>query len=269
MGIVGAGNSGTVVAALVAPRLAEVVGWHNVFGFALIPVLLTLGFFHVLAKEHPSQPAPRPLGAYLTICRERDLLWLCVFYSFTFGGFVGLASFLVMFFHDQYGLANVTAGNFTALCVFAGSFLRPVGGYLADRFGGTRMLTLLFVSASAGLMAVGLLPPVWCSTLLLFFVMACLGMGNGSVFQLVPQRFRQEIGVATGLVGAAGGIGGFFLLTVMGVAKELVGSYGAGFFCIGLAGLACLALLRIVQPGWRGSWLSAIEAIQMQPEPQT
>ena len=248
--------SGTVLAALLAPRLAEVVGWHGVFGLALIPVVMTLLLYSLLAKESPSQPAPKPLRNYLGLCRERDTWWLCLFYSFTFGGFVGLASFLVIFFHDQYGLAKVMAGNFTALCVFAGSFLRPVGGYLADRFGGTRMLAALFAFASVGLIAVGALPPLWLVTTLLFLVMALLGMGNGSVFQLVPQRFQAEIGVATGVVGAAGGLGGFLLPSFLGLLKDLTGSYGVGFFCFGLAGLGCLALLRLVQQEWRLSWVT-------------
>ena len=256
MGIAGAGNSGTVLAALLAPRLAEAVGWHNVFGLALIPVLLTLGVFVLCAKDSPSQPAPRPLRDYFQICRERDMLWLCLFYSFTFGSFVGLASFLVIFFHDQYGLTKVTAGNFTALCVFAGSFLRPIGGYLADRFGGTRMLTLLFLGASLAMAAVSSLPPLWVATTLLFLIMAILGLGNGSVFQLVPQRFRQEIGVATGVVGAAGGLGGFLLPAFMGWCKDVAGSYGVGFVGIGLAGFVCLTMLRLVQRGWQVSWLA-------------
>jgi NNP family nitrate/nitrite transporter-like MFS transporter len=234
---------------------------------ALIPVVITLLLYSLLAKESPSQPTPKPLRDYLGLCRERDTLWFCLFYSFTFGGFVGLASFLVIFFHDQYGLAKVMAGNFTALCVFAGSFLRPVGGYLADRFGGTRMLAALFACASVGLIAVGTLPPLWLVTTLLFFVMAVLGMGNGSVFQLVPQRFREEIGVATGVVGAAGGLGGFLLPSFLGLLKDLTGSYGVGFFCFGLAGLGCLALLRLVQRGWHLSWLSrTIEALQVPPQ---
>ncbi len=270
MGIAGAGNSGTVLAALLAPRLAERVGWHGVFGLALIPVAVTLLVYCLLAKESPSQPAPKPLRDYLGLCRERDTWWFCLFYSFTFGGFVGLASFLVIFFHDQYGLSKVMAGNFTALCVFAGSFLRPVGGYLADRFGGIRMLTALFTCASLGLMAVGMLPPLGVATALLFFVMACLGMGNGSVFQLVPQRFRQEIGVATGVVGAAGGLGGFLLPSFLGLFKDLWGSYGVGFLCVGMLGLTCLALLRVVERGWKLSWLSVtLESLQRTLEPNT
>jgi NNP family nitrate/nitrite transporter-like MFS transporter len=266
MGIAGAGNSGTVLAALLAPRLAEAVGWHNVFGLALIPVTAALAIYIALAKESPSQPPPKALGTYLRLCGERDTLWLCLFYSFTFGGFVGLASFLVIFFHDQYGLAKVMAGNFTALCVFAGSFLRPVGGYLADRFGGTRMLSILFACASAGLIAVGTLPPLWLVTVSLFLVMAILGMGNGAVFQLVPQRFSEEIGVATGVVGAAGGLGGFLLPWLLGLLKDVAGSYGAGFLCFGMAGVVCLVLLRVVQGGWKASWLRrAIDTMRAQP----
>jgi len=212
MGIAGAGNSGTVLAALLAPRLAEKVGWHNVFGLAILPVLLTLGVYLALAKNSPEQPKPKPLREYLTVLKEADTWWFCLLYSVTFGGFVGLSSFLGIFFHDQYGLSKVMAGNFTALCAVAGSLFRPLGGYLADRFGGVKMLTLLYFAISVLTLLVGLLPPLPLATPLLFLTLTCLGMGNGSVFQLVPQRFRSEIGVITGIVGAAGGLGGFSFL---------------------------------------------------------
>jgi NNP family nitrate/nitrite transporter-like MFS transporter len=253
MGIAGAGNSGTVLTALFAPRLAEAVGWHGVFGFALIPVIATLALFAIFAKESPSQPAPKPLRSYFDLWRERDTLWFSLFYGFTFGGFVGLASFLVILFHDQYGLSKIAAGNLTAICVFAGSFMRPIGGYLADRFGGIRMLSILFAAAASTLAAVGLLPPVGIAVALLFLSMSLLGMGNGSVFQLVPQRFRKEIGVATGVIGAAGGLGGFLLPSALGFLKDQVGTYGAGFWCLGAAGVACFALLRLLRAQWLGS----------------
>lgn len=256
MGIAGAGNSGTVLAALFAPRLAERFGWHNVFGLALIPLACLAILFAVFAKDSPAQPKSKPLRNYLAIWRHRDTLWFSLLYSFTFGGFVGLASFLVIFFHDQYGLDKVTAGSFTALCVFSGSFLRPVGGYLADRLGGTRMLMVLFLSASTGLLLLSTLPPLWAATVLLFGVMASLGMGNGSVFQLVPQRFGDEIGVATGVVGAAGGLGGFLLPAGLGMAKGATGSFAFGWLCFSLVGLACLLLLRKITHRWHLTWLS-------------
>jgi NNP family nitrate/nitrite transporter-like MFS transporter len=251
MGIAGAGNSGTVLAALLAPRLAEAVGWHGVFGLALIPVALTLAVYLWLAKDSPAQPPPRPWSAYLGVVQEPETWWFSLLYSVTFGGFVGLASFLALFFHDQYGLAKVTAGNFTALCVLAGSMFRPLGGYLADRFGGLRMLKRLFAVVALCMVGIGLLPPLPAVTALLFLGMSALGMGNGAVFQLVPQRFRGELGVVTGIVGAAGGLGGFFLPSLLGLCKDLTGSYGTGFFLFaGMAGYGLLAL-RVLESAWR------------------
>lgn len=262
LGIAGAGNGGTVLASLFAPPLAELVGWRNVFGLALIPVALTLFVFFLLAKESPGQPRPKKLGDYFSVLKEADTFWFCLFYSITFGGFVGLASFLGIFFHDQYALTRVTAGNFTAFCVFAGSFFRPVGGYLADRFGGVRMLTLLLASVGVLMLGVAFLPPLGGAVLLMSLGMTCLGMGNGAVFQLVPLRFQKEIGVMTGIVGAAGGLGGFFLPAILGALKDATGSYGVGFLVFGLASLTALVLLRGVQEGWTFHRLAS----QLQPE---
>lgn len=254
MGIAGAGNSGTVLAALLGPRLAEVVGWHGVMGLALIPLGITFLVYALLAKDSPDQPRPKPLSRYWLVLRESDTYWFSFFYSVTFGGFVGLASYLVIFFHDQYALSKVMSGNFAALCVFAGSFFRPFGGLLADKIGGVRALTLLYAVVAACMVGVSALPPLWMATSLLFAGMMALGMGNGSVFQLVPQRFRKEIGVMTGLVGAAGGLGGFLLPTYLGYFKDATGTYATGFLIF--ASLAALALvsLRIVQRRWRTTW---------------
>ena len=219
MGIAGAGNSGTALATFFGPRLALIWGWHAVFGLALIPLLATLAVFFAFAKDSPDQPAPRPLAAYAGVLRQSDTWWFCLLYSITFGGFVGLASFLNVFFLSQYGLSRVEAANFSTFCVIAGSALRPLGGYLADRFGGVRMLTGLYLVAGVTMLGMAAIPPLFAGTLLLFAAMSVLGMGNGAVFQLVPQRFSREIGVTTGIVGAAGGFGGFLLPTVLGFAQ--------------------------------------------------
>ncbi|MEW6325050.1 MAG: nitrate/nitrite transporter [Nitrospirota bacterium] len=257
MGIAGAGNSGTVIAALLAPRLAEAVGWQGVLGLAALPILLTLVLFTWIAQDSPHQPPPKPLADYLTVLQERDIWSFNALYSITFGGFVGLASFLVIFFVDQYHLARVTAGTLTAVCVFAGSFFRPVGGYLADRFGGVAVLSLLYGLAAGCLFGVGSLPPLIPATALLWLGMMGLGMGNGAVFQLVPLRYRHEIGVVTGIVGAAGGIGGFFLPTALGALKDLTGSYGTGFVVFGLVAASALVALQLLyRLNWRRSWLA-------------
>lgn len=256
MGIAGAGNSGTALATFFGPRLAESWGWHAVFGLALIPIVCTLVFFAAFAKDSPSQPPPKPLIDYAAVLGMRDTWWFCLFYSVTFGGFVGLASFLNIFFHDQYALSRVQAGSFATLCVIAGSFLRPFGGYLADRFGGIRMLTMLYVGVGLTMLGLTTLPPLQWATLLLFCGMAILGMGNGCVFQLVPQRFPREIGVITGIVGAAGGVGGFFLPNLLGVLKQLTGSFAGGFLVFALVGFGCAAALVYVSRAWEGVFVA-------------
>jgi NNP family nitrate/nitrite transporter-like MFS transporter len=258
MGIAGAGNSGTALATFFGPRLAAVWGWHAVFGLALIPLLATLGVFLVCAKDSPDHPAPRPLRSYAEVLRLGDTWWFCLLYSITFGGFVGLASFLSVFFLSQYGLSRVEAGNFATLCVIAGSALRPLGGHLADRLGGVRVLTALYLAAGSAMLGLATLPPLAAGTLLLFAAMATLGMGNGAVFQLVPQRFSREIGVVTGIVGAVGGLGGFVLPTMLGTLKQATGSFGAGFLAFALFGCLGGALALIyASRGWRGIFISA------------
>ncbi|HEY0525178.1 MAG TPA: nitrate/nitrite transporter [Stellaceae bacterium] len=255
LGIAGAGNSGTVLAALFGPSLAAAFGWQNVFGLAAIPLAITLAFYLVLAKDSPNCPPPKSLPDYLKVLRIGDAWWFMFFYSVTFGGFVGLASSLTIYFNDQYGLSAITAGYFTAACVFAGSLVRPVGGALADRIGGVRSLTVTYaVAATAlGVISIGL-PHAWMALVVFVVGMLALGMGNGSVFQLVPQRFQREIGVMTGVVGMCGGLGGFYLASSLGYSKQYTGSYGAGFLVF--AALAALALVAItgVKRRWRSTW---------------
>lgn len=252
MGIAGAGNSGTIIAVLAAPRLAQFdgVGWHGVFGLAMLPVLATLIAFSWLAREVPRRLPQRAA----TVLREPDLWWFCGFYSVTFGGFVGLASFLGMFFHDQYGVGAVAAGTLTGLCVFAGSLIRPVGGFLADRVGGLTLLTILYGLLAVLFGCVGTLPPLYVVVSLLFLGMLALGMGNGAMFQLVPQRFADQIGVVTGIVGAAGGVGGFFLPSLLGALKDLTGSYGSGFWVFASFSLACLTAIATHHQRWALVW---------------
>ncbi len=257
LGIAGAGNSGTVLTALFAPALAEAFGWHATFGLALIPVSTVLLLFALLAKESPNTPPPKPLRAYLALFAQRDALWFCLIYGFTFGGFVGLASFLVIFFHDQYQMSRIHAGQWTALCVFAGSFMRPVGGYLADRFGGVRTLLVVLAAAVVLLGVMAFVPPILVAVPLLFAVMASLGTGNGSLFQIVSHRFRRDIGAATGVIGAAGGLGGFFLPNVLGLLMGRTGTFGAGFGALAGAGLAALVLLLFLRSVWSRPLLTA------------
>lgn len=258
LGIAGAGNSGTVLAALFAPSLAVAFGWNNVFGLALIPVGVAFVVYLVMAKDAPDCPPPKSLHQYLNVLKNRDAWWFMFFYFVTFGGFVGLASSLTIYFNDQYGLSPVHAGYFTAACVFAGSLVRPIGGAMADRLGGVRTLLVMYLLAGIFLIVVSFGAPTAALALVGFLLaMSSLGIGNGAVFQLVPQRFRKEIGVMTGFVGMAGGVGGFYLAASLGYVKGLTGDYQIGLLIFAALCFVALAGLASVKTRWRTTWGAA------------
>lgn len=255
MGLAGAGNMGTVIAALAAPALGLAFGWVNVFGMAALFMTAVLVVFIILAKDAPMQPPRQQLAGYLRVLAIGDTWWFMLFYAVTFGGFVGLASSLSIYFHSQYGLAPVQAGYAVAACVFAGSLFRPIGGWLADKVGGIAALSVLYVVAAAMLILVSIGLPTLPMALAAFIIaMLALGTGNGAVFQLVPIRFGREIGVMTGLVGCAGGIGGFYLASSLGYSKQWTGSYQDGFLIFAALALVAFVGINIVKKHWRASF---------------
>ena len=258
LGIAGAGNSGTVLAALFAPGLALIYGWNNVFGLALIPLTITLVIYILYAKDSPECPPRKSLHQYLKVLGDKDTWWFMLFYSVTFGGFVGMASSLTLYFHDQYALSPVIAGYFTAACVCAGSLVRPLGGAMADRIGGIRTLQFMYILAALFIFILSAgLENSYAALTITVCAMLSLGMGNGAVFQLIPQRFRKEIGVMTGLVGMAGGLGGFYLAASLGYSKQISGNYQIGLIIF--ASLAIIAMLGLlsVKKRWRTTWGAA------------
>ena len=256
MGIAGAGNSGTILATIFAPLLVPIVGWHGVFGLLMIPVALTLITFIALAKDAPGHKPATKLDDYVSILKTGDAWAFCLLYFVTFGGFVGMSSFINTFFVDQYDYPKVAVGLFTWPFIVSGSFLRPFGGALADKIGGIRMLTVLYLAAIVTATVIGFTITSEAITFpLLFILMGAMGMGNGSVFQLIPQRFKKEIGVMTGLVGAAGGVGGYYLAQEMGNLHDITHTYGSGFFAYAGIALVAVGVLRAVAPGWQRTWL--------------
>jgi MFS transporter, NNP family, nitrate/nitrite transporter len=257
MGVSAAGNIGTVISNYFAPRIAASFGWQAVMGLCIIPLAIVLLVFVLLAKDSPNQPKGQSISNYLVALKRGDLWWFCLFYSVTFGGFVGLGTFLPIFFNVQYKLSAIDAGSLTALAAFMGSTLRPLGGYLSDKLGGIRMLTIFFTLIALLYALASFLFPLNIMAWLIVISVGILGMGNGAVFQLVPQRFRKEIGIATGIVGAFGGLGGFFLPTLLGSVKQLSGSYAFGMLVLALLALVALVALRLLvafHEGWRLSW---------------
>ena len=264
MGIAGMGNSGTVLASLFAPLLAKVFSWNAVLGLACIPLSIVFLVYLVLAKDAPGRPAPKTLSAYLEPLKAADAWWFMLFYSVTFGGFVGLASSLSIYFTETFNLTPVMAGYATAACVFVGSLVRPMGGALADRMGGVKALSVVYVVAAVMLAGVAMGPSTVTIALALFAVaMLALGCGNGAVFQLVPQRFGKEIGVMTGLVGMAGGVGGFYLASSLGFAKQITGSFSSGFLIFASLAMVALLGLSLVKIRWRSTWANAAQGVRI------
>lgn len=266
MGIAGAGNSGTALATFFGPKLAQAYGWHAVFGMALIPLGLVLLFYIIFAKDSPNQPAPKSIKDYLSMFKFADTWWFSIFYSITFGGFVGFATYFSIFFYDVYGekamaggLTKIEVGYLVTITVIAGSFFRPIGGYIADKIGGMKFLMVLFACVSACSFLIATMPKSFLVMLLFTSIMmACLGMGNGSIFQIVPQRFPKEIGVVTGIVGAFGGLGGFILPKyLLGPLKQSTGSHVTGFLVVGCIVLVGTLIFYAVSRSWRKTWATA------------
>jgi NNP family nitrate/nitrite transporter-like MFS transporter len=260
MGLAGAGNIGVVIDSLLAPRLAAAFGWPAVFGLAVIPAVLVLIVYIIVSKEPPVTITPKKPGDYLRMFRDPDVHWFCLFYTVTFGGFVGLAYSLGMYFKDRFGVTPSHAGDLVALCTVIGALGRPIGGAISDRIGGIRSLYVYYTVACCALVLGAMLDSLALNVAAFFIACGAFGMGNGSVFQLLPQRFGKELGVMTGLVGCGGGLGGFLLANMMGQSKQHSGSYTIGLLVFASLCLFALAGLTLVKKRWRTTWGALAQA---------
>jgi len=272
MGIAGAGNIGVVIDFLFAPKIAELWGWESVFLVGAVMAIIVLIAYAFLAKNAPEsvyKANPKKLKDYGKLLKDKDTWWFNLFYAVSFGGFVGFAGYMKVYLMNTYqadmsafgldildeGNVKVVAGYFGALCIFAGAVLRPVGGAIADKLGGIKSLYIFFgtVVLLAVLNATMTLPFGF-AIVVLFLIMANLGMANGAVFQLVPQRFGKDIGIMTGIIGAAGGLGGTALIKTLGWSKGAFDGYSAGFMIFAAVVLIALTGISLVKTRWRTTW---------------
>ncbi|MCA6218173.1 NarK/NasA family nitrate transporter [Ideonella sp. B7] len=254
MGIAGAGNSGTVLAVLFAPPLAQAHGWQTVYGLAALTMLLPMAVMLLAAKEPPDREH-QSLREHVACLFEKDGWAFSLIYVITFGGFIGLSSVLPTYFHDQFGVTKIQAGQLTMLATLMGSAVRVLGGWISDRVGGVSTLSGVLVLVALTLAACGFAGgslPV--TTLLFMLCFAALGAGNGALFQLVPLRWPLSTAVAGSMIGEVGALGGGFLPNAMGLSKQYTGSYLAGFLAFTALTLVMLALLRVVQRRWTRTW---------------
>jgi NNP family nitrate/nitrite transporter-like MFS transporter len=272
LGIAGAGNIGVVIDFLFAPKIAELWGWDSVFlvgAVMAIVVFIAYAFIAQNAPESVYKARPKKLADYGKLLKDRDTWWFSLFYAISFGGFVGFAGYMKVYLMNTYQVdmaqigvslfdetnVKVIAGYFGALTIFAGAVLRPVGGAVADKMGGIKSLYIFFGVVTTMAFINALVPlPFWLAIVVLFLIMANLGMANGAVFQLVPQRFGKDIGIMTGIVGAAGGIGGTALIKTLGWSKGAFDGYTAGFVIFAVVVLIAITGISLVKTRWRTTW---------------
>lgn len=256
MGIAGAGNSGTALAAFFAPRLAKVYGWSHVYGVAALFMLLPLLTMIFFAKEPPDKEH-QTLGQHLKCLVEADGWYFNLIYIITFGGFLGLATFLPSLFVSQFHIAKTQAGTLTMMATLLGSATRVLGGWLSDKIGGITTLSVVFLVAIAGIFGLTTSPSLAVTTFLFMLCFAALGAGNGATFQLVPLRWPLTTAIAGGMIGEIGALGGSILPNVLGISKQKTGSFSAGFVAYAIFAVFVLIVMRLVARKWTKTWVGA------------
>ncbi|AFL87520.1 nitrate/nitrite transporter [Terriglobus roseus DSM 18391] len=254
MGIAGAGNSGTALAAFFAPRLAKAYGWQHVYGIAALCMLLPLFVMILFAKE-PPDTEHQTLRQHLKCLVEADGWYFNLVYIITFGGFIGLATFLPSLFVSQFHIAKTQAGTLTMLATLTGSLTRVAGGWFADKVGGITTLSVVFLFAIAGIFGLTTSPSLGVTTALFMLCFAALGAGNGATFQMVPLRWPVTTAIAGGMIGEIGALGGSILPNLLGQSKQHTGSYAAGFGVYAVFALIVLVVLLTVSREWTRTWV--------------
>ena len=255
MGLVGAGNVGTAVSVLIAPPLAQAFGWVTVYGLAAIAISIPMVVMVVFAKEPDDLDKHATFKEHIACLFEKDGWAFSLIYAVTFGGFIGLCTFLPTYYYDQFGVSKVQAGQLTMLAAFMGAAVRVLGGWISDRWGGVNTLQVVLVTVAVTLVLCGLSTgSLAATTLLLITCFAALGAGNGAVFQLVPLRWPLSTAVAGSMIGEIGALGGGLVPNAMGLTKQYFGSYAGGFYVFAALSVAMLVMLRVMQIRWTRTW---------------
>ncbi len=242
LGVYGLGNIGQSAAVFLGPLLAVPLGWENIFRSMAVVLIIWAVLFGVSARNAPVFARPGKMGGMFSFLARERLAWaLAAFYFLTFGGFVAFSIYLPSLLKDQFHLDSADAGFRTAGFVVLATLIRPAGGWLADRIGGARLLSMVFAAVVPFALLLGwpsMLPftigALGCATL--------MGLGNGAVFKLVPQYFPRETGTVTGLVGAMGGLGGFFPPLLLGIFRDRLGTVWPAFLLLALISMAMWGL---------------------------
>ncbi|AQL56879.1 MFS transporter [Abyssicoccus albus] len=244
-GIYGVGNIGTAVASFSAPVIATQIGWQNTVRLLLVLLLIFIALNFFFGDRH-EKLVKQPLMKQIKGVIGNEKLWVfSLWYFITFGVFVAFTVFLPNFLTNMYELSATDAGMRTAGFIALATFIRPVGGYLGDKFNALICLILVFLGITAGAIILAFNPPFWLFTVGCLVVAASAGIGNGLVFKLVPQYFNKQAGIVNGIVSMMGGLGGFFPPLILATVMGMTGHYAIGFML-----LSQLALASLILAGW-------------------
>ncbi len=254
IGITGAGNSGAVLAMLFAPPLAIKYGWQNVYGFAIILMLIPFFLMWFVAKEPPDREK-KSLGGYLKVLIEKDAWIFNISYILTFGGYIGFTNLLPTLLHDEYGISKATMGQWAAPIILMASVTRILGGFIADKFGGLNVMTAICVIMLVLSLIASTMPPLPVMVVIMFLFFCAMGAGNGATFQLVPLRWMTTSAIAMSLVGEVGALGGGLVTNSAGFSTQYWGSVNGAFFLWAAIACAIFLMYAAVRKRWTTTWV--------------
>ncbi|MDZ3952059.1 nitrate transporter NarK [Bacillus thuringiensis] len=241
-GIYGVGNAGTAITSFLAPVIATSVGWRTTVQCYLV-LLAAFALMNFLLGDRKEKKVNTPLMEQIKGVYKNEKLWfLCIFYFLTFGSFVAFTVYLPNFLVSHFGLEKVDAGMRTAGFIVLATIMRPIGGWLGDKFNPFKILIFVFIGLTLSGIILSFMPSMNVYTFGCLLVGFCAGIGNGTIFKLVPMYFSEQAGIVNGLVSALGGLGGFFPPLILTLLFQLTGHYAIGFMALSEVALACLII---------------------------
>ncbi|WP_017755801.1 MFS transporter [Calidifontibacillus oryziterrae] len=247
LGINALGNIGTALAGFTIPSIAASFGVEWAFWGLIIPTVIIALSIWFGTPETPKPTENKTILGALSVLKYGHTWTLSLFYFVTFGAFVALGIYLPTLLIDLYGLTAVDAGFRAAVFVVVATAVRPIGGFLGDKIGAGRVLTYVYLSITLfALLIAFTMENIAIMTIACLIIAVMVGLGNGSVFKLVPQLFPKDTGTVTGIVGAWGGLGGFFPPILMGIVKDITGTYILGFILLSAIAFVCFFINRLV-----------------------
>ncbi len=278
LGVFGAGNVGASVTKFIGPALIAIVpaagyfgfvpgGWRFVpFLYGILCLLMAAGLWFLCPSEDRKPGAGRSLGELLRPLRQMRVWRFSLYYVIVFGAYVALSVWLPKYYVDVFGIPLGKAALLTALFIFPASLLRPLGGWLSDKFGarrimywvfGSMLLALLVLSAPQGHIVLYVPEKIHAGgqfetmrfvmgptlfTILVFIVGCGMGIGKAAVYKYIPEYFPKDVGAVGGLVGLLGALGGFFLPPLFAYAFKATGIPQTTF--------AILFVITLASFGW-------------------